>query len=156
MLVSSRTRIELGGLTVEEGAAWGGFLDAHAALTRAMNVELEADGGLSLRYYDVLRQLAQSEGGRLRMAELADRVKLTRAGLTGLVSRLEAEGLVRREPDPVDGRGCFAVISEAGERRLAAAHPVHLRSIRERFLGRLSRDEQRALATIWTKLIQPS
>ena len=56
--------------------------------------------GLPLGWYDVLLQLAEAPERRLRMAELADRVLLSRSGLTRLVDRLQAEGWSRREPSP--------------------------------------------------------
>ena len=49
---------------------------------------------MPLAWYDVLLQLAEAPDRRLRMAELADRVLLSRSGLTRLVDRLQADGLV--------------------------------------------------------------
>src|SRR3712207_940878 len=95
-------RRTLGGLSPASGAAWGTFLRAHARLTATMSDELEAAHGIPLTTYDVLRQLALA-GGRMRMAELAERVMLSRPGLTGVVSRLEAAGLVAREAADEDG-----------------------------------------------------
>lgn len=148
-------RRRLGGLTRAEGAAWGGFLRAHAELTRVMNEELEAQHRLPLRSYDVLRQVALAPDARLRMAELARRVVLTRPGLTGVVQRLEAEGLLRRSPDPTDGRGAYACLTTEGKRRLLEAHRTHVASIRMHFARRLTNQEQDTLAAIWTKLEAP-
>src|SRR5207237_2294677 len=84
---------------------WRSFLRAHAGVIRELGRELAAEAGLPLAWYDVLLQLAEAPGRRLRMAELADRVLLSRSGLTRLVDRLQAEQLVRREPSPDDARG---------------------------------------------------
>jgi DNA-binding MarR family transcriptional regulator len=86
------------------GAAWGGLLRTHKTVTSAMSDELESAHGLDLRSYDVLRQLALADRSRLRMGELAERVMLTRSGLSGVVDRLETAGLVLREPTSDDGR----------------------------------------------------
>jgi DNA-binding MarR family transcriptional regulator len=82
------------------------------------------------------------------MAELADRVLLSRSGLTRLVDRLEAEGLVRREPSPDDARGLFTVLLPAGIDRLRKAVPGHLAAVQEQFLSRFSDEELRTLATL--------
>ncbi|HXV93620.1 MAG TPA: MarR family transcriptional regulator [Pseudonocardia sp.] len=139
---------DLGGLTESEGRAWGALLRAHARCVRQMDAELESAHGTALTTYDVLRQLALAPGARLRMAELAERVMLSRPGLTGVVKRLEAAGLLTREPVPEDGRGSAAVLTPAGRRHLAEAHPTHVRSIRERFAGRFSDDELSTLAEL--------
>lgn len=145
-------RRRLGGLSSREGAAWGGLLRTHARVIRKMSAELETGHGLSLRSYDVLRQVALHDDARLRMAELAERVMLTRPGLSGVVARLEDRGLLRREPDPHDGRGAFACLTPEGERKLMEAQATHLASIREHFVSLLGEDELEALADIWAKL----
>ena len=52
---------------------WRTFLRAHAVVLRELERELDRDAGLPLAWYDVLLQLAEAPGRRLRMAELADR-----------------------------------------------------------------------------------
>ena len=84
---------------------------------------------MPLAWYDVLLTLAQAPERRLRMAQLADRVLLSRSGLTRLVDRLEREGLVRREPSPDDARGTYTVLTAAGLRRLRGAVPLHLAGV---------------------------
>lgn len=104
-----------------------------------------ADAGTPLGWYDVLLQLAEAPERRLRMAELADRVLLSRSGLTRLVDRLAAEGLVRREPSPSDARGTYTVLTQAGFERLRAAAPVHLAGIDQHWVSQFSDDELRQL-----------
>jgi DNA-binding MarR family transcriptional regulator len=86
------------------------------------------------------------------MADLAERVLLTRSGLTGLVKRLEAAGLVERAPAQEDARGAFAVLTPLGIQRLRAAHRTHLASIRGRFTGQLSEAELAQLGALWRRL----
>ncbi len=102
------------GLTSAELAAWRGFLRAHATVVRALEGDLQAEHDLPLASYDVLVQLSEAPDRRLRMTELADRVLLSRSGLTRLADRLEREGLLTREPCPSDARGTLAVLTEAG------------------------------------------
>src|SRR5689334_17250773 len=75
--------------TREQLSAWRSFLRAHARITRLLEAELVAERNLSLGGYDVLVQLAEAPQRRLRMAELADAVLLSRSGVTRLVDRLE-------------------------------------------------------------------
>ncbi len=114
--------------------AWVRFLQAHAAVTRRLEVELRDECAISLAEYETLLHLAQAEDGRLRMSDLADRLLLSRSGVTRLVDRLEATGDVERRTCPSDARGSFAHLTVAGRARLRAAAPVHLRGVRTHFL----------------------
>ncbi|MDT4916323.1 MAG: hypothetical protein QOI15_3004 [Pseudonocardiales bacterium] len=129
-------------------AVWRTFLRSHARAMRELERELLAETGMPIGWYDVLLQLAEAPQRRLRMAELADRVLLSRSGLTRLIDRLQAEGLVRREPSPDDARGTFTVLTAEGRSRLRAAAPVHLAGIRTHWLAHFSDDELRELAAL--------
>ncbi len=86
------------------------------------------------------------------MGEFAGRVLITLSGVTRLVGRLEGEGLVRRERDPEDGRGCYAVLTEAGLLRLREAHPTHLAGVRRLFLSRFTDPELETLGGFWDRV----
>jgi DNA-binding MarR family transcriptional regulator len=95
----------------------------------------------------VLFQLALAEGQRLRMNELADRVLLSRAGITRLVDRLVADGLVSRLKCASDARGYFA----GHVRRHGAParrHPGHLAAVRRFFLESFTGSELETLAEL--------
>ena len=139
-------------LNDEELAAWRGMLRAHAALTKELDAELAREHNLPLSSYEVLLYLADAPDGRMRMAELAESVLLSRSGLTRLVDRLEREGLLKRERCESDARGYFAQITPKGRRLFDAARRTHLDGVRARFLSRFSRDELRALGALWQKL----
>ncbi len=141
-----------GELTAEELGAWRGLLRVHTALVRELDTELDAAHGLPLSSYDVLIYLQSAPGRRLRMAELADSVLLSRSGVTRLVDRLERDGLIVRDTCTSDGRGCFAVLTDAGEAMLARARPTHLAGVRARFLRHFSDDELRQLAEYWERV----
>jgi DNA-binding MarR family transcriptional regulator len=144
------------GLSPEELAAWRGFLRAHAALAKVLDDELQASHGLPLSSYEVLVVLQAAPGHRLRMAELADRVLLSRSGMTRLVDRLARDGLLRRELCSDDGRGAYAALTERGEAMLTRARPTHLDGVRERFLQHFSPAELVTLAQWWERLVDLS
>ncbi len=132
--------------------SWRSFLRAHAAITRVLEAELEAEQQLSLAAYDVLVQLAEAPGRRLRMTELADAVLLSRSGVTRLVDRLERAGLVARSRVAADGRGVAAELTDDGLSRLRRAAVTHLRGIRAHFADPLDEPDLAALGTISRKL----
>ena len=141
------------GLTSAELVAWRTFLRSHATVVRRLEAELMAEHGLPLASYDVLVQLSEAPGRALRMTELADRVLLSRSGLTRLADRLAKEGLLRREACPDDARGTLAVLTDEGLERLRAAWPTHLRGVEQHVTSRLSEDDVEALARILGKLV---
>ena len=128
------------------------MLRAHAELVRALDSELAREHDMPLSSYEVLLYLNDSDGGRMRMSELADSVLLSRSGLTRLVDRLERQGLLKRERCESDARGLFAEITPEGRKVFAAARKTHLDGVRRVFLSRFSRDELRELAGLWQKL----
>ncbi len=115
--------------------AWRAFLQAHARVTRRLDEELRAEHELSLAEYDALLQIASSAGRRIRMSALADRVILSRSGITRLIDRLVADGFVERASCASDARGAEAVLTRDGLDRLRAASRTHLRGIEEFFLS---------------------
>ncbi len=131
--------------------AWRTFLQAHARVTRRLDEELQAAHGLSLAEYDALLQIAHAPGRRVRMNVLAERVVLSRSGITRLVDRLEAAGAVERHACSTDARGQEAVLTHVGLSRLRDAATTHLAGVRRYFLDRL---DERALADLETSLIR--
>lgn len=129
------------GLTVEELAVWRMLQRVQARIARHLEADLLDAHGLPLASYEVLRQLAEAPGRRLRMNDLAERVLLTRSGLTRMIDRLQRETLVTREACASDARGLFAVLTDRGAQRLAEATPTYLRGVRTRFLDALGGDE---------------
>jgi DNA-binding MarR family transcriptional regulator len=131
---------------------WRAYLRTHGEMVRRLERDLVDATGMPLGWYDVLLQLAEAPDHRLRMAELAERVLLSRSGLTRLVDRLAAEGLVTRAPFPGDGRGLYTVLTDAGLARLREAVPVHLAGIQQYWLSKFSDDELTELAALFARL----
>lgn len=136
----------------DDVAVWRSFLRAHAKVIRTLETELASAGEISLATYDVLVQLTEAPDHRLRMTELADRVLLSRSGLTRLVDRLEDGGLVRREPCADDARGMYAVLTELGVDRLRSASRIHLGGVGDHFVRRFNRQELTRLEQLLARL----
>ncbi len=137
----------------DELAVWRLFLRAHAQVMRRLENDLVQEHGLPLASYDVLVQLVEAPERRLRMTELADRVLLSRSGLTRLVDRLERDGLVTREACESDARGMFAVLTDLGYQRLRRATPTHLRGIDRYAMGQLTPEQVAALGEAMERLV---
>jgi DNA-binding MarR family transcriptional regulator len=118
--------------------AWRTFVQAHARLFRRLDDELRTAHGLSLAEYDALVQLAAAVDRRLRMSQLADQVLLSKSGITRMVDRLVAAGLVERIQCSHDARGAEAVLTESGLDRLRTAARTHIEGVDRYFLSALS------------------
>jgi DNA-binding MarR family transcriptional regulator len=138
--------------SAQEIAVWRAFLRAHAQLIRTLEAELAQAADLPIASYDVLVQLAEAPHHRLRMTDLADRVLLSRSGLTRMIDRLERDALVCREPVPDDARGMYAVLTRAGVDRLRSASYVHLPGISAHFVLRFNRRELDRLGQLLGRL----
>jgi DNA-binding MarR family transcriptional regulator len=132
----------LGGPRIAEGrlASWRALLNAHARVIGRIERELQAEGLPPLSWYDVLWALYRAPDHRLRINELADHVVLSRTGMVRLVDRIEAGGLVRREPVPEDRRGAYAALTDEGVEMLRKMWPVYARGIEELFLDPVGAD----------------
>ncbi len=132
---------------------WLLFIQAHAAVSHAIEADLQALDGMSLADFDALIQLAMA-GGQLRMSELADRVLLSRSGVSRLVDRLEASGLVERRACPSDARVSWATITDKGRDRFAQAAPVQFNGVDTYFLAAIDGEAREALVRAMTAIIR--
>ena len=133
-------------------SAFAGLLRAHAALTRDLSAELEAEHGLTISDYEVLLRLARAPERQLKRVELASSVVLTPSGITRLLDGLEAAGLVERGSCDTDRRVIYAVLTDEGERRFRAASSAHLEGVEAALGARLEPGEVAHLAALLGKL----
>ena len=124
----------------------------HRSVLAQLDAQLRRHHGLAVTEFDVLITLFNAPERRLRMSELAERVLLSPAGTTHLVTRLERDGLVRREVDATDGRKWFTVLTDGGDRALKAARPTHNEVLRGTLLSATSPTDRRMLRRIWRRL----
>ena len=133
--------------------AWRGLVHAHDALIKRLDADLEAAHAINLSSYQVLSALDEAPLGKMRMCELAEAVALSRSGLTRLVDRLERDGLIGRACCHFDGRGSYAVLTEAGRRRLDEARPTYMAAVRRNFVAHFSGAELERLAQLWGRVL---
>src|SRR5713101_6505023 len=133
---------------------WRVFLKAHATLIDRIDHDLVAAQRPPLSTYDVLIELYEAPEHRLRMHELAERVVLSRSGLTRLGDRLEAEGLLTRDRCGTDRRGAYAVITEQGIEALQQTWPIYAKGIAEYFAQWLTLEEAQLLESALGRILQ--
>ena len=127
---------------------FGRLVEVQGRLERRLGAELEARFGLPHAWFEVLVRLSRSADGQLTMSALAEQVTLTTGGVTRLVDRLEAAGLVERVPCRTDRRVAYAAITDAGRTKLEEAAEAHAANLRTVFEGFSAKD----LATLDTLL----
>ena len=109
-------------------AAWRAFLRAGAASAQAFETAL-APSGISHSEYDVLVHVAAGPREGIRPTDLADRVLLTKSGLTRLLDRLVDRGYIERCALATDRRGQLVVLTPEGRRAFRRAAPNVVRAI---------------------------
>jgi DNA-binding MarR family transcriptional regulator len=85
--------------------------------------------GVTFSRYEALVLLVHSKNGSLPLSKIGERLQVHATSVTNVIDRLEAAGLVRREPNPRDGRGTLAVITDEG-RKVAAKATMEFNSAR--------------------------
>lgn len=140
-------------ITPAQLTAWRLFITSHATLIEQIDRELSAAGCVPLQWYDVLVELHEAPDRRLRMAELARRVVLSRSSLTHLADRLEREGLLTRSRVDTDRRGAYAVLTDQGYQALRAAWPIYARGFAQHFIRHLTNEELQTLTDVFQRLL---
>jgi DNA-binding MarR family transcriptional regulator len=135
---------------------WFLFLQAQTRVIDQLTADLEHARHLPLSWYDVLVQLSNAAGQRLRLQELGCTLALSASGLSRRVARMEQAGLVRREPCPDDKRGVFVSLTERGKEELRRAAPIHLRGVEELFTRHLTDEENEAMHRALSKILASS
>lgn len=142
-------------LEPDEESAWRAL--------RAMMIQIQtatardlAEHGLSEADYEVLSTLSEREGGASTLHAQAAKMGWSRSRLSRHASRMEQRGLIRRDPDPSDGRGCILVLTGLGRETLAGAAPHHLASVRRHVIDRLTPADLRDLERIARTIAPPA
>jgi DNA-binding MarR family transcriptional regulator len=108
---------------------WGAVpsMAAITSIMRAQQILLaEVDAvvkpyGLTFARYEALVLLTFSKAGELPMSKIGERLMVHPTSVTNTVDRLERSGLVSKRPNPADGRGTLASITDKGREVVDAA-----------------------------------
>lgn len=89
------------------------IMRAHQILIAELDSMLRPHG-ITFSRYEALVLLVHSRDGALPLSKIGERLQVHATSVTNVIDRLEGAGLVRREPNPRDGRGTLAVITDEG------------------------------------------
>ena len=135
-------------LNDNEDRAWRGYRRLFTMLEARLARDLADDTGLSTADYTVLSNLAEAEGRRRRLTALADHMEWSQSRLSHQIARMESRGLVERRHVEADGRGTMVVLARRGLKTIAAATPVHMKSVRAHMVDLLTDDQLRTMGDI--------
>lgn len=109
------------------------------------------DSGIEAQQHQALLVLkGLPAGSPPTIGHLADRLLLRHHSAVGLVDRLQALGLVTREPSPTDARQVLVQLTAKGERilhKLSVAHRSELEEAEPRLVAALRAITRKAHAT---------
>jgi DNA-binding MarR family transcriptional regulator len=138
--------------TLTSTEAFSSLLGAYATLTRELSASLVASHGLTINDYGCLLLLSRAGDQGMRRIDLANDLQLSPSGITRLLDRLEAQGLVGKGECKEDARVSYAILTEAGLAKLKQAAPEHIDDIERRLASVLSEDELQTLVQLLGRL----
>jgi DNA-binding MarR family transcriptional regulator len=117
-----------------EESLWRAVMRIVRVLPRDLDSDLVRGAGVTASEYTTMMHLSEAPNRELRMTDLANASGLSASRTTRLVDDLESRGLVTKVASSTDARGNVARLTPRGMSKLRAAWPVHLASVRTRFL----------------------
>ena len=132
---------------------WRNLHLADAAVCDQLNARLAEQAGCSLVEHDLLAWLAAAPRKRLRMLDLATRLRVTPGGLTRIVDRLVDRGWIQRDRPADNRREVYATLTTAGAAAHRTARVVYGRVIQETFARHLDEQDLTTLGSIAHKLL---
>jgi DNA-binding MarR family transcriptional regulator len=140
-------------LNPDELQTWRALHGVISALPDVLGAQLRREVNLSFLEYYVLACLSEQPDRTLRMSQLAVVASSELSRLSHLMRRLEKRGLVRRAPDPADGRFTLAHLTATGHELAVKAAPIHVEHVRRLIFDVLDGTEQQALREALTKIL---
>ncbi|MFE4602388.1 MarR family winged helix-turn-helix transcriptional regulator [Kitasatospora indigofera] len=117
--------------------AFGHLLGAAGRLEHILGRAVEEECGVGHSVFEVLLVLGRAGAPGLPMREIGRERVLTTGGVTRLVDRMVAAGLVRRTQHPEDRRVQLVTLTPLGEETCVRAGRVHAENVQRLFLDRL-------------------
>jgi DNA-binding MarR family transcriptional regulator len=147
------SRMTAAWLSTDEQETWRTYLRMSSLLPAALNRQLQQDCGLTLPEYEVLVQLSEADGRRLRPFQICEGLNWEQSRLSHQLTRMERRGLVLRRECEADGRGAFIELTAAGADAISAAAPQHVATVRSLVFDRLSDEQRAAFAQACTAIV---
>ncbi len=133
--------------------AWVSLVHAGSWLPAQLSAYLEDELGISLPEQDLLSQLDKA-GGQIGMSELADRLFLSKPGMTRMVDRLERKQLIRRVRSDRDRRSVSAKLTRKGANTLRRSRALLVPWVEKHFASHLGARDVRALDRALSNLLK--
>jgi DNA-binding MarR family transcriptional regulator len=133
-------------LSAPEEDLWRAIMRIVKVLPRHLDSDLIRGTGLSASEYTTIMHLSEAPNRELRMSDLASATGFSASRMTRLVDDLQSRSLVTKVASSTDARGNVARVTPRGMAKLRAAWPVHLESVRTRFLDHLNATSVKVLA----------
>jgi DNA-binding MarR family transcriptional regulator len=140
-------------LTDPEVESWLSVVRLMTWLPWSIDQQLRRDANLGMVEYQVLATLSKNPEWTMRMGSLAVVTNASMSRLSHLFTRLEARGLVRRAPDPADGRFTNAIMTDEGFKTLSGAAPGHVAHVRSLVIDALSPEQLRRLGLTADRIV---
>ena len=126
---------------------WVVMARAYGAVARHVEADV-ARHGLTGAEFGVLEALFHK--GVLRLGEIRQKLLVTSGGITYLVDRLVAKGLVERRDCPEDRRVRYAALTAAGEALIRRIFPEHRKAVARALAGLGAAEQEKATALLRT------
>jgi DNA-binding MarR family transcriptional regulator len=146
------SRSDVRWLDAAQQKSWRAYMMGTELLQHQLDRELRDEHDISLTEYEILVRLSEVEGGRMRMAVLADAMSHSRSRVTHTVKRMEDAGLVERLRSTDDGRGVEALMTRVGRAKLVEAAPTHVRGVRKHLVDLSAPKDFAALGRIFDEV----
>ena len=136
--------------------AWRTFLESYSAIKPRLEAQMMEDENLPINWYDVLSKLINfAPDGKLRMLNLASMVFLvTPTGLTRVLDKMEAAGLISRSVPAGDRRGVEVQVTDEGRKVFERVNRSHGLAIEKLFLVHMTDEEAEVLVRVFSRVLQ--
>jgi DNA-binding MarR family transcriptional regulator len=141
-------------LSGEDLQTWAGLATVLEWLPAALDAQLLRDAQLTHFEYGILYALANAPDLTLRMSVLAGYANSSLSRLSRAATRLESRGLLRRRPDPADGRYTLATLTDEGRHTCTKATPGHVATVHTLVLDALTTAQKKQLCEITRKILR--
>jgi DNA-binding MarR family transcriptional regulator len=133
---------------------WAALATVLEWLPPALDAQLQRDADLTHFEYGILYALSDAPERTLRMSVLASYANSSLSRLSRAAVRLEKKKLLRRTPDPSDGRYTLATLTSVGRKKFDQATPGHVDTVNRLILNPLTQPQMRQLREITRRIMR--